>query len=215
MRPLNNLPTLSSAAFALVLLPLSLTAAETSPEGAPLNLGFELGLNWHFPSQKPMRDGQGMFLAFDVIMPGKYSLGYRFENAELSSRADEDSTGIGDDVFYRVRFHEIRVQKPVIDDLLRVGISFGTAQVHATLPINAEDGPTGTMFDTVTPTGDIFLAASAITGGSKAHAALNFVVGYRFLRIAAADPDQAGTDYQNDLTNLSGAHVGISLSATF
>lgn len=161
-----------------------------------------------------MKDGQGQYLAFDFDL-GAVRVGYRYENADYRSKSDDNNTGIADEANFETQIHEIRMLKAVFDEAIQVGLAVGMAKVHATIAINAEGGPTGTMFDRLAPTGDIFVVLSPVSGGKRVHAAFNVTMGYRFLRMTGGDPDGAGTDYQDDVSNLSGFHLGVSMSAWF
>ncbi len=186
----------------------------TTTHGDEIGIGFEVGIRRYFPVRRPMEEGQGYSVAFDFDVD-RFRIGYRFELATLRSKSDDNLTGIADEVDYETQIHEIRIQRAVYDDAIHVGFAVGMASVRATLAINGDGGPEGTMFQRLAPTGDAFVVLSPITGGRRVKAAFNVILGYRILLIADADPDQAGTDYMEPISDLSGFHVGMSVSASF
>lgn len=196
---------------AAALVPLHSEESKTQIESIPpaLGLGFEIGVNWYMPNSKPMKKGHGEFIAFDTVT-GDLTLGLRFEKAEYMSQSDANNDATSTEVEYSVYFHEVRVQRALVDDVIHIGLSAGMAQVRAR-PVSNND----VTINRVAPTGDVFALISPITGGHYAKAAFNVLIGYRFLRIPGSDPDQAGTDYTELLHDMSGFHIGLSLSAIF
>jgi hypothetical protein len=180
-----------------------------------MGIGFEIGLRRYFPIRKPMEEGQAQSMAFDFQVSSKLRIGYRFELATLRSTADDNLTGLADEVDYETQIHEIRVQRAVYDDAIHVGIAVGMAKMRATLAINGDGGPEGTMFNRLAPTGDVFAVITPVSGGKRVRASFNVIMGYRILMITGADPDQAGTDYQDLVHDMSGFHLGMSVSAMF
>ncbi len=196
LRTLRSLPV-------LLLVPAMAMASDH-------HITFEVGTSYYLPAQQPMNKGLGNFFAIDVPV-SIFEAGYYFESLQLKMKSDDNNDGNSTRSDARVNMHEVRVAVPLVDNLIRIGLGIGAADVRGDNTANA------VTYDDIGPVMEVFAGIQPLRGGDKVKAAINVLVGYRFIFTDDIDPDgAAGPDYASDaIDNLNGFRLGLSATFSF
>jgi hypothetical protein len=187
---------------ALMLVPAMAMAADH-------NITFEVGTSYYLPAQRPLNKGFGNFFAIDVPV-SIFEAGYYFESLQLKIKADEDTTTPETRADASVNMHEVRVAVPLADNIIRIGLGIGAADVKGDNTANA------TTFEDMGPVMEVFASVQPLRGGDKVKAAINVLVGYRFIFTDEIDPDGGALDYATDaIDNINGFRFGLSATLSF
>jgi hypothetical protein len=193
--------------------------AADEAQSQPNGVGFELGTMMYLPSSRPAEKGHGFFLAIEADV-APVVVGYCYERLDVYLTADDSNAGQSVDVHVDAQIHQMRVIKPVFD-VIAVGLGFGIADLRGVIEANPNAAQVGTMFTDLAPVMDIFVRVGLLQGGRRMHSAVNLLFGYRFIVVKDVDPDGPpgagliGQSYQNDLNNLNGIRLGLSVNVTF
>ena len=197
----------------ILLAPMGAFAAD---DIGGLGLGFEVGTSYFLPAQAPANKGMGNFFGVDLNL-GSVTVGYYFENLNIKLKANDDSATVGKEqagqVDVAANLNELRFIKPIIKEVA-IGLGVGMADVKAKATVAQGLGVNVASFDTLAPVADIFARITPISGGDKVKAAVNIILGYRFIAIKSVVP--AGTtDFADAIDNLNGFRVGLSVGIAF
>ena len=198
----------------ILLAPMGAFAADDAGVG----LGFEVGTSYFLPSQKPGNKGMGNFFGIDLNL-GSVIVGYYFESLNIKLKADDSNDAKASQIDCAANLNELRFIKPIIKEVA-IGLGVGMADVKAKATVDNGGAPAAgaAAFDTLAPVADIFARITPISGGDKVKAAVNVILGYRFIAINSTQPTGTATvkaDFADAIDNLNGFRVGLSVGIAF
>lgn len=189
------------AVIALLLIGMTGRPAEAA------TLGFDLGTSFFLPGEKLADSGTANFIVITFPISAKTEIGFYREELGFALEDNEDG-GAVTRVDSDVSIDAIRIVQTIAGPVA-VGLNIGAADVTGALA-------GAVTFADLVPMADIFGRVTLLSGGEPVQGNLAVTLGYRFLRIQAADPDGLlGTDFTDTVDNLGGFSIGISAGVRF
>jgi hypothetical protein len=173
------------------------------------SLGFELGTMYYNCNDKNAQNGGGSFLAIALPVDAKTDIGFYKEGSSVTLEEDKNAATRATLVDIDVSIEAMLLARKLTDKFT-AGLHIGMADIQAWDNLNAAI----TLNDT-TPMADVFVTWGVVSGGDKIMTNLNVTLGYRVLQTVAFDPDLALTDFVDNINDLGGMWVAISLGMKF
>lgn len=173
------------------------------------SLGFELGTMYYKCNDKNAETGGGSFLAIALPVDAKTDIGFYKEGSTISLEEDKNAGATSTVVDVDVSIEAMLLARKLTDKFT-AGLHIGMADLQAW-----DNTAALIRMNDTTPMADVFVTWGVVSGGEKIMTNLNVTLGYRVLTTVSFDPDGVATDYVDNINDLGGMWVAISLGMKF